>query len=157
MESHRKLLLANKAPEALAKFEAVLGEDLNNPEASQLKKFAMTGKASALAETGKVDEAIALAKKVIAEGDPQDDKLFARANNALGNSYLKANRPKDALMAFLQTDSLFFKDSESHAEALFRLSKLWDLVDKKDRATEARNTLRDRYGGSIWANASRGE
>jgi len=69
----------------------------------------------------------------------------------LGNCYLKTGKNKDALQAFLHTDILFYADSESHAEALYHLSKLWATEEKPDRATAARTTLRERYSGSVWA------
>jgi tetratricopeptide (TPR) repeat protein len=146
----RALASSGKPDEALASFEAVIASELSTPQANVIKQYALIGKASALAEKGNPDEGITILKDIIAKGDPSDSRLFARANNALGNCYLKANRSKDALLAFLQTDILFFSDAESHAEALYRLSKLWDSLNKPDRASEARNTLRQRYAGSYW-------
>jgi tetratricopeptide (TPR) repeat protein len=136
---------------ALQKYDAVLQSQLATPEAAQQKLLASVGKAVCLAETGKPDEGVTMLTDIIAKNDPQETVLFARTYNALGNCYLKSNKPKDALQAFLHTDILFYADAESHAEALYRLSKLWNDVNKADRAVAARNTLRERYSGSIWA------
>ena len=78
-------------------------------------------------------------------------RMIARLYNALGRCYLKQNKPKDAVMAYLHTDVLFYADADAHAEALFHLSKLWSDINKSDRAVAARNTLRERYAGSVWA------
>ncbi|WP_425617968.1 hypothetical protein NA78x_001660 [Anatilimnocola sp. NA78] len=137
-------------PAALAGFEAVLAGNLSTAEANQQKLLASVGKAQCLGETGKADEGVSMAEGIIAKNDPQDAKLFARAYNALGACHLKAGRPKDALLAYLHTDVLFYADGDAHAEALYHLTKLWGDLNKADRATAARNTLRERYAGSIW-------
>jgi tetratricopeptide (TPR) repeat protein len=147
----RALVSEKKFADALTKFDAVIASDLSTPEASEQKQLASVGRAVCLAETGKPDEGLAILNDIIAKNDPAEVALFARAYNALGNCYLKVNRPKDALRAFLFTDILFYADAESHAEALYRLSKLWNDVNRSDRAVQARNTLRERYAGSIWA------
>ncbi len=147
----RALVSEKKFTEALTKFDAVIASDLSTPEAGEQKQLASVGKAVCLAETGKPDEGLAMLNDIIAKNDPAEVALFARTYNALGNCYLKLNRPKDALRAFLFTDILFYADAESHAEALYRLSKLWNDVNRSDRAVQARNTLRERYAGSIWA------
>jgi tetratricopeptide (TPR) repeat protein len=140
---------------ALAKFEAVLGSELASPEATQQKLQATVGKSICLAETGKADQGITALNDIIAKNDPQDTNLFARTYNALGRCYLKQNKPKDALLAFLHTDTLFYAEPESHAEALFYLSTLWNGVNKADRGVAARATLQQRYAGSIWNNPNR--
>ena len=151
----RALVLAKKYEEGLAKFSAVLASEVASPEAKMQKQHATVGKAVCLAETGKTDEGIKLLNDIIATGDPADVKLFARVYNALGHCLLKTDK-KDkeeaALMAYLHTSLLFFSDSDAHAESLYNLAKLWDFLEKKDRATDARRTLTDRYAGSIWAN-----
>ncbi len=148
----RSLILATKFDDAAKAFDAVSASGENNAEANALKQHAIVGKAHCLAETGKPDEGIAMLSDVVAKNDPQlDGKLFARAYNALGHCYLKQSKPKDALMSFLKTDLLFFTDTDAHAEALSKLATLWDTTGHADRATDARNKLRDRYSGSIWA------
>lgn len=146
----RSLTAQKDFPGAIAKYDAVLAMELSNAEAASQKLFASIGKAVCLAETGQPDEGIKLVEDIIAKNDAQDSQLFGRAYNALGVCYLKANRPKDALQAFLHTDILFYGDADAHAESLYYLSKLWNDVNKSDRAIAARSTLRERYAGSVW-------
>ena len=145
------LIAQNNAKEALARFEEVLSASLSTPEAATQKVYAQIGKAQCLALTGNPDEGVKMLEDIIAKNDPSDSALFAKAYNALGNCYLKSNKTKEALQAFLHTDILFYADGPSHAEALYHLSKLWSDVNKSDRAVAARNTLRERYSGSAWS------
>jgi tetratricopeptide (TPR) repeat protein len=147
----RALIGEGQFDQALEKFKAVVNSDLSTPEAVRQKNLAQAGRAICLAETGKVDEAISLVQDVIDKTDTQDSLLFARLYNALGRCYLKQNKPKDAVMAFLHTDMLFHADADAHAEALYYLSKHWTDINKADRAIAARNMLRERYAGSVWA------
>jgi tetratricopeptide (TPR) repeat protein len=147
----RALVGEKKYDEALEKFKAVSSIEVSTAEANRQKNLASVGRAVCLAETGKADEGIALVQDLINKNDPQDSVLFARAYNAQGRCYLKQNKPKDAVLAFLHTDVLFYNDAEAHAEALYYLSKLWSDINKSDRAIAARSTLRERYAGSIWA------
>lgn len=146
----RALVAQKNFPEALQRFEAVLASGLATQEAVNQKMYATIGKAQCLGETGKAEEGVKMLEDVIAKNDPQDAKLFARTYNALGACHLKAGRDKDALLAYLHTDVLFYADGEAHAEALYYLTELWTKMNKADRATEARRTLRERYAGSIW-------
>ncbi|HEY2412693.1 MAG TPA: tetratricopeptide repeat protein [Pirellulaceae bacterium] len=149
--SGRALIGEKQFDQALEKFQAVVGSDLSTPEAVRQKNLAQAGRAVCLSETAKIDEAISLIQDTINKNDQQDSVLFARLYNALGGCYLKQNKPKEAVMAFLHTDMLFHADADAHAEALYYLSKLWPEVNKSDRAIAARNTLRERYAGSVWA------
>ena len=98
---------------------------LDDARAREQKLLATLGRAVCLAGTGKPDEGIALATKIIDENNSQEKPvLFAKAYNALGTCYLKANKPQDALLAFLHVDLLFNQDPDAHAEALYHLSSL---------------------------------
>jgi tetratricopeptide (TPR) repeat protein len=147
----RALIGEKQYDQALEKLAAVLTSDVSTPEALRQKNIAQVGKAVCLAETGKVAEGIALLQELINKNDPQDSFLFGRIYNALGRCYVKENKAKDAALAFLHTDILFYGDADAHAESLYYLSKLWPQINKSDRAITARNTLRERYAGSIWA------
>lgn len=148
----RALLAQDKAAEAIKKFDDVLKTDASVSGAARQKSFASVGKAQALAITGKAGEGVKLAQKVIENADPQDKELFGRAYNALGQCYTKQSQPKEALLAYLHTDILFYRDPEIHAEALYHLSNLWKEVNSPDEATAARNMLVNQYPGSVWAN-----
>jgi tetratricopeptide (TPR) repeat protein len=150
----RMLSAQGKHAEALQRFDAVVNDPVNTAETQPLKQQAIVGRAVCLAETGKHDEAIeALAgeKGVIAVNDPKDVELMSRAYNALGTASLKAGKKKEALLAFLHTDLLYFSEPDAHAEALYHLASLWADVNKADRSVDARNTLKQRYAGSVWA------
>ena len=146
----RAQYLGGKFADALASYEAVIASELSTAETNLLKQFAQTGKGACLAETGQAQQGIDLIKKVIKDNDPAEKRLFAYANNALGNCYLKTSQPKDAMLAFLQTHLLFSGDADTHAEALFQLSKLGDALNRPEIAGDARETLRQRFAGSHW-------
>ncbi len=137
--------------QALAKFEAVIAVEAATPEATKQKLLATVGKANCLCETGKVADAISLLQEIIQKNETQDAAVLGRTYNALGTCHLKMNQPKEALLAFLHTDLMYTSDADAHAEALYRLTKLWDEVNKHERATAARSTLSERYAGTIWA------
>jgi tetratricopeptide (TPR) repeat protein len=147
----RALQAQNKHAEAIARFDQVLALDGKTPEAAMQKLAATLGKAVSLAAGGKVPEALKMVQAVIRDANPEDVELQARAYNALGNCYLKDGKTKDALLAFLHTDVLYNSFPEAHAEALARLSKLWDKVGNADRGREAAALLKQRYPASVWA------
>lgn len=129
----------------------MIGQPSDLPETKRQKLLAEVGKARCLAETSSPDEGIKLLEKVIGENEPSDTELFGRAYNALGDCLLKAGKQKDALMAYLHVDVLFYSDPEIHAESLYHLSRLWAAIKKPDCAASARNLLEQRYSGSVWA------
>jgi len=147
----RALCGERKFDEALDRFKAVMGSDLATAEATRQKNLANVGRAVCLAETGKAEEAATALHDLIDKNDSQDGVLFARAHNALGRCYIKLNKPNNAVTALLHTDLLYSNEADTHAEALYYLSKLWSDINKPDRAVAARSTLRERYAGSIWA------
>ena len=147
----RALVAQSKFAEAQEKFERVIGQPSDAPEAKRQRLLAEVGKARCLAETSSPDEGLKLIEKIIGENEPTDTELFGRAYNAQGDCFQKAGKQKDALMAYLHVDVLFYSDPEIHAESLYHLSKLWAAIRKPDRAATARNLLDQRYAGSVWA------
>ncbi len=152
MMSEAKALIAqDDFTRAAAKYDAILSLKSDSKEARRQKTFAQIGKARCIAETGSPDEGIAMLEKIIAENDAADTELFGRAYNAMGDCQRKAGKTKEALMAYLHVDILFYAEPELHAQSLYHLSKLWADVKNSDRAAAARTLLNDRYSGSIWA------
>ena len=149
------MLGQGKYAEAKTKFDDVVASPLDDPAAQEQKRQAMVGQALCLAETGDPAAGIKLVQQVIGSNEPQQNPaLFGRAYNSLGRCYLKSNKPKDALLAYLHVDVLFYQDPETHAEALYYLTKLWTDVKKSERAIQSRTLLQSRYAGSSWAKKS---
>ncbi|MBI3837635.1 MAG: tetratricopeptide repeat protein [Planctomycetia bacterium] len=147
-----RALVGQKQYDLAAKqFDDVLAIDASGKDADRQKLGASLGKASALAAAGKTDEAIKSVEAIIAKADAENLELHARAYNILGNCYKAANKKKEALLAFLHVDLLYSRFPEQHAEALANLATLWSDVDKADRATQARNLLKEKYPNSTWA------
>ena len=146
----RALVGQKKYAEALQSYDDVIAGNGAGTEATAQKQFAAVGRAHCLGETGKPEEGVKILEDIIAKNDAEDIKLFARAYNALGACHMKAGRNKEAMLAYLHTDVMFSADAEAHAEALYNLIKVWTALNKAERAAQARATLREKYGGSIW-------
>jgi len=142
---------AGNYTDALASFDRVLASGLNTAAAVEQKMHATVGRAVCLAATNQAEEGIKIINDLIAKNDPNDPNLFGRAYNALGACYVKAGATKEALLAYLHTDVLYFTNRQAHPEALYNLAKLWDQVNRSDRAVRARSLLQSRYPGSRWA------
>jgi len=147
----RVLIAQGKFPDAQAKYESVMAMSVDTAEATQQKLMAQVGKVVCMAETGQHEEGVKILEQIIAKNDPQDGELFGRTYNALGRCHLKAQRTKDALLAYLHVHVLFYNSADVHAESLYYLSKLWNDVNQSERAVNARNLLMERYAGSVWA------
>jgi tetratricopeptide (TPR) repeat protein len=141
----RSLLAEGKAAEAAKAFQAILDSDSKGELAEQQKLAATLGKARCLAEAKQIDEAIKLAEGIIAKADPEAVDVNAQAYNTLGVAYRKAGKPKDAVLAFLHTDTLYYAVPVYHIEALENLVQLWNELQKPERAAEATRTLTERY------------
>jgi tetratricopeptide (TPR) repeat protein len=140
-----------KFKEAIERYSKALSTSASDPESLRQQAIARIGKAACMAETGKVDEALAEIDEIIAKNDASDDQLFALAYLAQGTAHRKAQRDLDAVMAYLHVDLLFFNQRDAHAEALYYLGELWPKVNNPDRGVEARNLLKSRYGSTSWA------
>jgi tetratricopeptide (TPR) repeat protein len=140
------LLHKGGTTEALSRFEEVA-----RLEGDRTQALGAIGAAVCQARGGNADQAVEQIQKIIAENDASDVELFAKAYNALGECYELAEKNEDAILAFLHTDLLFYRDYDAHAQALFHLSKLWAEVNKPTDASKARQLLKDRYAATSWA------
>ena len=136
---------------ALAEFDKVLASPESGTLVEPIKQSATLDRAVSQAAVGKVDEATATIGEIIAKASPEDSKLLARAYNALGDCYLKANDPKGALYSFLHVDLLFNKEADAHAKALHELATLWKTTGHANRGQDAAAELAEKYPNSRWA------
>lgn len=147
----RTLQAQGKHTDAIEQFDVVLASPEEGAAAQEQKLSASLAKAVSLAETKQIDQAVGMIEQMIVDADPEQKELQARAYNALGDSYERAGRTKDALLAYLHVDVLYSTVPEAHAEALFHLATLWDAVGQTERGRQARQTLQEQYRDSRWA------
>lgn len=154
----QSLQAQGKHAEALKRFDAVLAIESNERGAAAERTAATLGKATSLAARGQLDAGLRLVRSVLLDlneddadesnADETDESTQATAYNALGRCYEAADRPKDALFAYLHTDLLFSGNPETHAEALGRLIELWRTAGKPEAARDAERRLRQNYAAS---------
>ncbi len=146
----RLALAQNRIDDAEGIFSKVLAIPAKGPQAELYRQEAQLGKARCLAEKGKFDEARKIIEDILAVADAEHQELHARIYTTLGNIERKAGRTKEALLAFLHVDQLYFTNGELHAEALANLVELWNQLHKPERAARARQVLETRYKNSPW-------
>ncbi len=142
-------LAEGKAAEALVSFQAVLDNPAQGEAAERRRLAATLGKARCQAAAGKHEEAVAMIRDVIAKGDPEQVEIMAETYNALGLAHRQAGRSKDAILAFLHVDLLYFGSATEHIAALRNLVQLWNEVQKPERADEAAEILKNRYNTTV--------
>jgi tetratricopeptide (TPR) repeat protein len=154
----RSALLVGKAwqaegdhAKALPEFEKVLATTEQSPAIEQMKLDATLGRAISQAATGKGDQSAAAIGEIIAKAKPENNKLLARAYNALGDCYLKSGDNRAALFSFLHVDLLYNQDADAHAKALHELIPLWKSVGRDTRSQQAAQELQQKYPASRWA------
>ena len=141
----------SKFPDAVKRYDSVLGAKANGKEIARLKGLALVGKSACQAAMGDAAKAIPQLEKLIAETDSSDIELHAAANNALGDCHRSAGSNMDAALAWLHTDQLYFRDPAAHAEALYKLSQVFGELGKPAQAAQKRQLLKTRYANSVWA------
>ncbi len=147
----RCLLAQQKFAEAEKAYQGVLAIQAKGEAAQQLRIAATLGSLRCQLESGKPEDVIAQAEKIVADTNPEQKEIMAQAYNVLGNALRKLQRNEDAVMAFLHVDLLYSSVAESHAEALANLVDLWSTIQQAERAARCRRILEERYPNSIWA------
>lgn len=145
------LMAQAKWAEAAQAFDGVTAIDSKSDAGEELRGTALVGKARCLVEQGKTDEAARAAQAVIDKTDSLLSDVQGSAYATLGLALRKANRNKEAIMAFLHVDLLYNTQPDAHAEALGNLVELWRAAEEPDRANQCLAMLKDSYPNSAWA------
>ncbi len=123
----------------------LFGEVAERTEFDVESSEAKAGLARTSARQGDVDEAVRILNELLEE-TPNDATLRqARIYNALGDVYADANRPYDAVLAYLHVDLLYPAARTERVAALKALVGQWRKLDREDRAQETIERLRDRF------------
>jgi TolA-binding protein len=146
----RVLARQGKHKQAVAELDGLLGK---LPDGSPQQREARLAKAESLAGQNQFKEAESLVRQVIQAAPPEDYTAQSAAYNTLGDCLKAANRPKDALLAYLHTDLLYSKDKEEHPRALHNIEKLFRQLKQDGRADEYAQRLRQEYPRSQWLTA----
>jgi tetratricopeptide (TPR) repeat protein len=145
----RAKLLARQGShaEAISELDRLIG---TLPDRSTEQREARLAKAESLVGMKRFKEAEILVRQVIQAAPAEDVPAQAAAYNTLGDCLRAANRPKDALLAYLHTDLLYGKDKEQHPRALRQIERLFRQLKQDGRADEYVQRLRLEYPRSPW-------
>ncbi|MBS0261438.1 MAG: tetratricopeptide repeat protein [Planctomycetes bacterium] len=147
----RLMLSEGKLDEAATEYDAVIAVQADGPLEVSARQEAMLGKSRIMITQKKFDDALKLLDEVITKAPADDTKVNAEAYLRQGDCLREQGNDKDALLAYLHVDVLFRAEKAMHAEALYRLSQLFEKLGQKPRAEEARELLRSEYDSSEWA------
>lgn len=134
--------------QAIAELDRLLAAASADPAKAREIKLA---KAEALTAAKKFEPGLAIVLEVIKESPPEAADVQAIAHNTLGDCYRAAGRPKDALIAYLQTDILYDKDKEQHPRALAQIAQIFRELKQDGRADEVQDRLKQLYPNSPYA------
>jgi hypothetical protein len=132
---------AKKPQEAMARLKKLVDQ---LPPGSPARTRAQVALAESLAVDKRLNEATALLNRVITEA--KDNRVKARAYNALGRCYLNAE-PADAQnlhegrWAFLFVDLIYHQDADEQAEALYHLTNIFQRLGEPERGRECVDIL----------------
>ena len=147
VQARGKLGLAKVAFDSseLDSAKTLFGEVAERTEFAVESAEAKAGLARVLARQGEVDEGVKLLNELL-EVTPNDATLRqARIYNALGDVYADANRPNEAVLAYLHVDLLYPAARTERVAALKALVGQWRKLNREDRAQETIERLRDRF------------
>lgn len=141
-------VLAGKFADAEAAFDKALAVPLSGDDSPKL--LAAIGKARTMVEKGQADEAIATLQPILERPDlTENSEVMGRLYGTMGAAYRKAGKIKDAVIAFLHVDLLYFGHAPSHIDALRNLAELWPQLQHPERAAEAVDVLKEQYKISV--------
>jgi len=144
----QSLVASGEAQKALGLLDRAIRSAAGSPKN---KMRAQLGRAMALQTLKQHQKAVDQFDEIIATKEFQTSGLEAETYFRQGVSYRALGKPKNAVLAFLHVDLLYFSDTEHHPEALFNLVQLWTEIGKPDRSNAARTKLQNSYPQSEWA------
>lgn len=144
-------LILNQLDQAKASFAAIQGMGGTDDMTQSYKMLATCELAKIDGLQGNDAKAQKTIEQLIKQENSDNKKLFAHLYNSLGAVHEKAGRFKEARDAYLHTELLYASEAEAHAEAVYRLAKIWADLEKTDRANRARDLINSRYRNSYWA------
>lgn len=106
---------------------------------------ARIGLARVLTAQGDTTEALKTLDALLAETPNSATRQQAIVYNALGDVYVAANKPREAIVAYLHVDLLYPAARGERVKALRALAPLWEQVGRRDRAAETRTILLERF------------
>lgn len=153
----RTQLSEGNAAEALQTFDDLILRSQDKPDAATTLAESRIGRAACLQQLERPEEALQALDAVVAGLPENQHGTLARAWNRIGDCQRDLGSPQAALLAYLHVDLLYAEAAEAHAEALHRLSPLWEAAGHPDRAQDARTRLQERYPRSRWAEQSKNQ
>ena len=149
----RVMLSQQNITGARAGFDEVVALEAKLPAEQSRHLQGMLGQARCLQLQMQHAEAIKILEQVIEQAGPEETRTIAEAYLRQGDSLAALGQnAKEAVLAYLHVDVIpaLAEEGDLHAEALYQLSKLWNVVGQAARGAEASAKLEQMYPKSEW-------
>lgn len=147
----RVAMLKKDYEQALKSFEQVSKSTLKGSLMDRQRQEARLGTAECLFTQKKFELGIRSLDDLIEQTPPEEEKLLATAYLRRGDGFVGLGKTKEAVLSYLHVDVLFPGQAEADAEALYRLSQLWESLQHPERGIQAKDRLMQLYPNSRWA------
>jgi len=151
----RAFLAQGDATAADKAFDEALNNDSPGELAETQRIAAHIGKARCMVLHNKTDLALNSLGEIMDKLDDKNPEICAMAYNALGTALRKANKPKEAILAFLHVHLMYDTQPDAHAEAVANLEKLFTETHNPGHARDMQSILQERYRNSRWAKSAK--
>lgn len=95
---------------------------------------------------GNVEQAIQNLKEMSQSADSFKTPVQAALFNALGELYQLSGNDREAVLAYLHVDLLFFLSGLEERKALQQLYELWKKQGKEDRVSDVKKRIKEKFG-----------
>lgn len=141
-----------KGDEASRLFGDILASTNSGGSVEWEKSLARIGRAAALVQAGKAEEAVSLCQEALSDASLADRaEALAPLRNTLGDALVAVGKKKEGVLdGYMWVHVLYSSEEIEHARALFHLTKLLPEIGYPQYGEQMGQILQTKFGQTEW-------